>query len=125
MLADNRQHVRELALRKILKIRKTTSGFAVLRIFKIPTLNLNAEDYINLIDWKTMTKPPLTKNINTEIISQAITKPQIVQNEILKNIKKLPCHTQATKKGVKLVTEASSAVCGPIRKKGFIKNKLK
>lgn len=125
MLADYREHVRELALRRILKIRRATSDSGtVLRIFEVPTLNLNADDYIDLIDWENITEPPLTKNITTEIICQAIIEPQIIQNEILKNIKNLPCHTQATERCVKLVTESSSAVCGPIRREGFIKNKL-
>ncbi|CAG9835428.1 unnamed protein product [Diabrotica balteata] len=87
MLADNRQYVREHALRRILKIRKT-SNIGALRIFQVPTLNKDAHNYIDMIDWKTKTEPSLTMSISNEIITQAIIEPQLVENEILKNIRK-------------------------------------
>jgi hypothetical protein len=37
------------------------------------------------------------------------------------NLKKLPCHTQAVERCVKLVTEASAAVCGTAARDGFIR----
>jgi len=37
---------------------------------------------------------------------------------------KYPCHTQAVERCVKLVTEASSAVCGASARDGFIRVRL-
>jgi hypothetical protein len=37
---------------------------------------------------------------------------------------KYPCHTQAVERCVKLVTEASSAVCGAKSRDGFIRVRL-
>uniref|UniRef100_A0A8D9BH13 Uncharacterized protein n=1 Tax=Cacopsylla melanoneura TaxID=428564 RepID=A0A8D9BH13_9HEMI len=48
MLEDQRAHIRELALRRILKARKLQSSYAI-RQFNIPTLNFQAEEYYNLI----------------------------------------------------------------------------
>jgi len=35
-----------------------------------------------------------------------------------------PCHTQAVERSVKLVTEASIAVCGQTRRDGFIRSRI-
>jgi len=37
---------------------------------------------------------------------------------------KLPCHTQAVERCVKLVTESSSAVCGAKSRYGYIRSQL-
>ena len=37
---------------------------------------------------------------------------------------KYPCHTQSVERGVKLVTEASAAVCGVNARDGFIRARL-
>ena len=66
MLTGERQHVRYLSLRHILKAReiKTKS----IRHFKLPSINFDANDYINLIDWQNnaFTEPPITSNIYAE-----------------------------------------------------------
>ena len=35
-----------------------------------------------------------------------------------------PCHTQAVERGIKLVTEASAAVCSQKNRDGFFRNRL-
>lgn len=47
---------------------------------------------------------------------------QNVPDEI--DILKFPCHSQAVERCVKLVTEASAAVCGYEARDGFIKSRI-
>jgi hypothetical protein len=49
MLADERDHIRELGCRQILVARKENASEA-LRSFRIPSLNFNARDYIDLVN---------------------------------------------------------------------------
>ena len=50
MISDERQNIRELGLRRILKARLEKSS--TLRQFKIPKLNFDAGKYFDLIDWR-------------------------------------------------------------------------
>ncbi|KAF0706458.1 Uncharacterized protein FWK35_00034701, partial [Aphis craccivora] len=63
MLSDLQKHIRELAARRILKVRyKKTNK---VRPFKLPNINFNASSYIDLIDWQqNMTEPPILKTIS-------------------------------------------------------------
>lgn len=50
MMTDKRQHIRQLAIRRILKARNGNSTPSQsIRFFRIPKLNFNADDYIDLI----------------------------------------------------------------------------
>lgn len=124
MLADERTSVKILALRRILKARNMTSSSV--RTFVVPKFNFDAEDYIDIINWSevTVTEPPLLKTINNDVIFDCIMNPELIDEIILPRIKVFPCHTQATERCVKVVTEASAAVCGLIRRDGFIKNRI-
>lgn len=116
MLTDDRQHVRELSLRRILKAREVkTKG---IRQFKLPSLNFDAGDYINLIDWQNIkvTEPPITSNISTEDLKQFINSSATP----MVDFPKFPCHTQAVERCVKLVTEAAKSVIGSVARDGFI-----
>ena len=112
MLANDRKHIRELALRRILNCR--TLKCEVRDFFE-------ASDYTELINWQTVkvTEPPLTKSI-----TEAELKEMIIN--ISKNIEVLnfPCHTQAVERHIKLVTEASSSVCGNNARDGLIRAKI-
>lgn len=128
MLADHRHSIRELGARRILKARKQSSQSVhknFVREFTVPKINFLANDYVELIDWQTsvITEPPLTKNMAEEDIFN------------LKNIEgglstvkpeyaKFPCHTQAVERCVKLVTEASLAVCDSSSRDGFIRARI-
>lgn len=48
MLSDSEKHVRELALRRILKARSKKNS--KLRLFQVPNLNVNAKVYYELIN---------------------------------------------------------------------------
>ncbi|CAG4928614.1 unnamed protein product [Colias eurytheme] len=124
MLGDERKNIRVLALRKILKARD--SAVRGVREFKVPQLNFNAVDYIDIVIWNdvVVTEPPILKNISTSIILECIETPEKIDHFIIPLLKKYPCHTQATERCVKIVTEASAAVCGPIRRDGFIRTRL-
>ncbi|KAF2898173.1 hypothetical protein ILUMI_08002, partial [Ignelater luminosus] len=58
MLFDDRDHMRELALRRIIKARKVESS-TKRRIFKPPKINFSARDYTEIIVWhKCWVTPP-------------------------------------------------------------------
>lgn len=50
MLADERRHIQELAVRPIIKTRRYSSTAEPLR-FVVPKLNFKANQYIDMIDW--------------------------------------------------------------------------
>ncbi|GBM54840.1 hypothetical protein AVEN_3827-1 [Araneus ventricosus] len=132
MLADDRYHINELDLLRTLKARKakrfaatTTIVTNNIRIFNLPTFDLCAMDYVDFIKWENVTEPPLTERFSDVMIVEAIVNPAIIQEVILPIIKGFPCHTQATELIVKVVKEAAAAVCGPSRRDGFIRNRLK
>ncbi|CAH1114743.1 unnamed protein product [Psylliodes chrysocephalus] len=106
MLADERKHIRELGLRRILKCRQEKHNENQVRQFNIPDFNFNADDYFELINWRsiTVTEPPLTVKILNSDLQEMISD---VPAEI--DILKFPCHSQAVERCVKLVTEASAA----------------
>lgn len=119
MLGDERLHIRELGLRRILKCR-TTHPQAV-RTFQVPKINFEATDYTELIHWQAVavTEPPITRKFSTEDLREMIAE---IPEKI--NLFKMPCHTQAVERCVKLVTEASLAVCGSDARDGFIRNRI-
>jgi hypothetical protein len=114
MLSDQRMHIRELGLRRILKARTVNSR--KIRKFDIPKLNFAAQDYTDLIDWQnvTVTSPPLLMKVPDDEVKASILSGNPLEFE------KLPCHTQAVERCIKLVTEASTAVCGAAARDGFI-----
>lgn len=117
MLCDERRHIRELGLRRILKSRNSHQ----LRKFEVPKINFNANNYTEMINWQQsmISEPPMTKKISTEDLTQMI-KDVPEGMEILR----FPCHSQAIERCVKLVTEASSKVCGPEARDGFIRSQI-
>lgn len=117
MLTDKRKNIRELAVRRILKARKTDMKT---RTFRIPKINFEAQEYIDLIHWShcDVTEPPLTKSMPDEQLREIMT------NDTVPKFDHFPCHTQAVERCVKLITEASSKVCGEKSRDGYIRAKL-
>ena len=74
-----------------------------------------------LIKLKQITEPPLTQTISIEQLTTAISNREIIEMDI----KKLPCHTQAVERCIKLVTESASNVCGWSKRDGFVRTTLK
>ena len=120
MLGDDKESIRELAYQRILKARSENAPG--LRTFKVPALNFNAEHYTEMIPWQDykVTEPPLTYNLSDEALKS------IVKSGLgtVQNIKDFPCHIQAVERCIKLVTEASSAVCGEHKRDGFIRARI-
>ena len=117
MVHDERAAIRELGWRRMLKARDCANK-EQLRQFKMPEINFEANEYYNLINWQNeqVLEPPLLKNIPTEDIQKKIrdkTMPGLTNSSI-------PCHSQAVERMIKLVTEASSKVCGKNEREGFI-----
>src|SRR6218665_3755490 len=124
MLSYERPHIRELAFRRtcILAARKETASTSTttVRQFRVPKRHL--EDYTELVDWQSIDRcsPPVMKNMSdSEIITFVKSR---ATNKV--DYPKFPCHTQRTKRCIKLVTLASAAVCGEERRDGFIHARL-
>lgn len=122
MLADDRRHIRELSVRRILSIRAKKAAQKKIRKFEIPKINFSANDYIDLINWQdcVLTEPSLTQHITDEELHGILTEDSIE----LPLLFELPCHTQAVERCVKVVSEASLSVCGPTARDGFIRTRL-
>ncbi|CAH0381343.1 unnamed protein product [Bemisia tabaci] len=118
MLVDNDSNVRETAVNRILAAREEHRPGSI-RKFTVPPLNFQAADYQELIDWNkvTITLPPILSHLTEEDLKALILHP--VQKMTL-----FPCHTQAVERGVKLVTEASAAVCDAESRDGFIRARI-
>lgn len=67
MITDEKKNIRELGYRRILKARGEANKDQ-LRQFAVPTLNFEAEEYYELINWQkiSITEPPLTAGISDE-----------------------------------------------------------
>ena len=75
-----------------------------------------------MIDWQTTntTEPPLIFEVFDTVIMDWVksNESQIVE------FQRFPCHTQTVELWVKLVTQASAAVCGQTSRDGFIRSRL-
>ena len=50
VIVDERQHIRELGFRKIIKARKFTSKTKSIRCFPPPKFNFQTTDYVEIIE---------------------------------------------------------------------------
>lgn len=84
-----------------MKARKEAKRCTV-RIFKVPTLNFEAEDYISMIDWskEPITEPPVTMKIDDETLLRFIHEDVTP----IVGFSRYPCNTQAAERHIKLVT---------------------
>lgn len=122
MLWDDRKQIRELAYRKIIKARNNKMNIGI-REFVVPKFNFSATDYIELLDWQNIDyyEPPVTTDLSEDQLKEIVHEPE---SSIISYIQKIPCHTQAVERAVKLVSEASLAVCDSNRRDGMIRSKL-
>ncbi|GBP67308.1 hypothetical protein EVAR_97926_1 [Eumeta japonica] len=108
MLTDGEKHIRELAARRILKARSSPTTGKLPRTFEVPELNFDAKSYIDLINWQeTNFDPPILKNQTNDELIQIIEK----KGDETMLFLRLPCHTQAVERSVKIVTEAAMSAC--------------
>lgn len=123
MMTDERKHVRELACRRMLAAREVRLSTGRIRQFRVPKVNFNAKDYIDLVDWTSVEKsePPIMRHVTREQLREYVNNPATSQTI---DFPKFPCHTQATERCIRLVTEASAAVCGYEQRDGFIRARI-
>ena len=119
MINDESSNIRQLGWRRIKKVREQSKGKTI-RTFQIPDLNFEAEMYFDIINWRkvNLTELPLTCSISDDEINH------LISSKEKNNFPHLPCHTQAMKRCVKLVTEAFSLICGQNSRDGFIRSKI-
>lgn len=74
MVTDERNHIRELGFRRIMKAKQAISESDSIRIFKLPNLNFEAKDYTEIIKWNTstLTPSPLLRTLTNEDIKQYV-----------------------------------------------------
>ena len=129
MLGDNDEEIRRLAVNKIealqgkslqhtipnanfkggyIKDYRNTEGainVSSIRVFEVPIINVNSQSFPQIINLngREVKQPPAINHLsNSEI--------EVIQKNLLKP--NHPCHNQHVERHVKLVTEASSQVCG-------------
>ena len=62
MLIDARPEIRELSVGRIIKGRNSESSRSKkVRQFKVPTLNFEAQDYTDLVDWSSLPESGLSE----------------------------------------------------------------
>lgn len=113
MLNDERHDIRLRAWKRIIESKQNVPEMDQVRYFKIQKFNFNCNDYTTMIDLENIevTTPPIldcvevTKNNIKELASKKLSE---ICSDI--DLTRLPCHTQAVERCVKIVTEASAAV---------------
>lgn len=125
MTQDPRKHIRELGLRRIIKARERDQKRKTIRTYVAPKLNFSATDYTELNYWTNceFSSPPLLKDVTDDELKTYIKTEEVPKWEILSQ--KMPVHTQAVERSVKLVSEASAKVCGSAARDGYIRTTLK
>ncbi|GBL91019.1 hypothetical protein AVEN_226520-1 [Araneus ventricosus] len=122
MLHDSRKHIGELAVRRILGARKKTKHSGGLRFFKLPKLNFEGGDCIDLINWSNCV---VTETLLAMRIKDKDRKKIRKEEEFpALTLEEFPCHTQSVERCVKLISEAAMKVCGETTRDGYIRAKL-
>ncbi|GBN00265.1 hypothetical protein AVEN_99437-1 [Araneus ventricosus] len=122
MLVYEREHIRELGYRRILKARQIVPKKTV-RNFVPPKINFQASNYIEIINWNSclVYPPPMLQDLSEDDIKSlinSVTTP-------IREIQKFPCHTQAVDRCIKLVADTSNKVCALEARDGYIRATLK
>lgn len=146
MCDDDRQPIRTLAYQRILAARITLNENppTSIRQYKIPLLRYESNDYVDMINWQKVEPgqqtPPLLRDlVITEQNIQRLAQFKITDPEFLGKVKsvddeeiefnvelgKLPCHSQAVERCVKIVTEASKHVSNEAQRDGYIIAKVR
>ena len=122
MVSSTNLNHNELAWRRILRSREQSVSDERIRQLRVPKLNINANSFIDLIDWTdaTISEQSFTYSVTTNEMKEMIDSKAFFEFKI----PELICHTQSVERHIKLVTEASSLVCNHESRKGLIRNKL-
>ncbi|GBL88538.1 hypothetical protein AVEN_159120-1 [Araneus ventricosus] len=108
ILVDEREHIRELDYRRILKARQIVPKKKTVRNFVPPKINFQASEYFEIINWNSCVvyPPKMLQDLSEGDIKSLIN----FDTTPIKEIEKFPCHPQAVERCIKLVTEASNKV---------------
>ena len=122
MVSSTNLNHNELAWRRILRSREQSLSDGRIRQLRVHKLNINANSYIDLIDWTdtTISELSFTYFVSTNEIKEMIDSKSFSEFKI----PELPCHTQSAERHIKLGTEATSLVCDHASREGLIRNKL-
>ena len=99
MIYDERQVIRKLAWKRIRKARNEKDFDEKVRSFTLPKINVNASDYIDMIDWQScqLSEPPVLQSLPDSKINELMET-----GDLELEIPQLSCHTQAEERAVKL-----------------------
>ena len=124
MLTDGRPHIRQLGLRRILKVRSTEKSGEHVRKFCIPTLNFDAMNYEDMIDWNGVDTPVTEPAVMMRMTDTELK--DLIKADVTPTVPfpRFTCHTQAVERCVKLVTKASAAVHGQKSRDELIRVKI-
>ena len=114
MLADSRKQCREKAIQQVTEARQVTSD--EVREFQLPqTLNLEAEDYVNMVNWESepITSPQILRNVTNQDHLQLL----MVHSQWI-----ISCHSQGKERAVNLVTQAAQSRVNCVNRHKFILN---
>lgn len=117
MLFDKKELVRQKAITMIENL--IDDPLNEQRKFVVPQINFTATTYFSMINFSELeiTAPLLIADFNKESLKE------LYKSDIGKTISKIPCHSQAVERHVKIVTESASSVTD-LNRHGFILNKL-
>ena len=118
MISDSRRNIRQEAIEKIVQARRDNSDNTEIRLFRVPDINFQANDYTDMVDLSSVSSPPVLSNISSDELLQCL------DNEKWEFFN-YPNHTQAVERTVKLVTDVSSRVSGQQNRDGVIGATLK
>lgn len=99
MLNDKNPSIRNLALRRILDTRsQRPPNLKQIRKLRVPKINFSARSYDQMIDWNSMSEPPLTFQFSEERLRHFVDTGGISEEF------NFPCHTQAVERHVKVIS---------------------
>ncbi|GBN08755.1 hypothetical protein AVEN_9918-1 [Araneus ventricosus] len=118
MVVDERQNMRESGYGRILKAKTQNQKVKTVVTFKTPSLNFDATDYNELIDWTKcrLPSPPMMKGLITESFASVLQNKSLPEFDFLN----FPSNTQIVERCVKLVAESAEKMCGQGSKDGYI-----
>lgn len=122
MIFDSDREIRKMGYRKILHSREFTEvTFGILREYALPPILFDCQNYCELIDWNfPYTEPPFTRLIALEELEKLAESGDSIESDFTE----VPCHTQATERHIRTVTQASMAVGSKAHREGMIATTL-
>ncbi|GBM65765.1 hypothetical protein AVEN_107248-1 [Araneus ventricosus] len=118
MLVNEREHIRDLGCRRILKAIQIVPKKKTVRNFVPTKINFQTSNYIEIINWNSCVvyPPPVLRDLSEDDIKSLINS----DTTPIREIQKFPCHTQAVEK----CGMWTNKVCGREARDGYIRATL-